>query len=206
MESRPELPAGLRGAGLVVALPEVPLDDAIAPVEVLVQEGVEWFSTPASGELGRRLAEIFTSRIRLGVHALRAAGEVDSLTGAEFAMTNTDPRCWSLLAKAGVPAVAGAMTPREVAEAWASGVAAVQVIGAQAFGEGYPGLLREQVGDEAVLWARGIDDVSAAHAWVQAGSMVVCSTRVLGDAMGGGNLNALRTRIRPLVLATGSRQ
>ena len=68
--TRVQLPAQVTSARVVVILPgDIGLNAAIAPIEVLVQEGFNVFSLPAAADLtAAQLHSIFGSRIFLGVH------------------------------------------------------------------------------------------------------------------------------------------
>lgn len=200
MESPLSLPDELRSSGLVVPVPEGSPDRVVALVELLIQEGVRWFTVPAGSTLGSLLSDTFATRIHLGVHDLRIWDPEEQAPWA-FALCTPDPVLCAQLAAAGVPAVPGAMTPTEVGHAWSLGVAGVQVIAAQGLGAAYPGLLRGQVGDDVVLMARGVDDPAIAKVWSAHQAVVVCGGEVIGDALDTGKFNTVRTRLRPILKA-----
>lgn len=199
MDSPLALPAELRASGLVVPIPEGSDARVIALVELLIQEGVKWFTVGPDSNNATLLAETFASRIHLGIHDLRAWR--DGLAQAEFALTTPDPVICAQLSAAEIPAIPAAMTPTEAAHAWQLGVAGVQILAAEQFGVSYPGLLRGQLGDDVVLLARGITDPAIAKVWAKHEAVVICGAEVVGDALATGKLNAVRTKIRPIVQA-----
>lgn len=202
MESPLCLPDDLRSSGLVVPVPEARADRVVALVELLLQEGVRWFTVASGSTLGNLLTDAFATRIHLGVHGLRV-WDPDQQLPPSFALTTADPVVCAQLTAAGIAAVPGAMTPTEVHHAWSLGVAAVQVIATQGLGAQYPGLLREQVGDDVVLMARGVEDPAIARIWAQHDAVVVCGGEIVGDALSTGRLNTVRTRLRPVLQAVG---
>jgi len=199
------LPDAVIAARVVVLLPDCTLDDAIAPVEVLVQEGLGVLSVPARGRLTPpELRGVFGRRVVVGVHDLTEPGQADRAVEHEaaFCLPGQAPDdVWERLADAGVPTCPPALTPTEVAAVWRRGVSAVQVAPADAFGVRYARQLRSLVPDAALI-VRGADVAHEATAWLDVGALAVCvGDRFVGDAFHAGNLGSLRKRCRQLTAA-----
>lgn len=203
-EGRSALPDALCAARVVALLPATSLEDALAPIEVLIQEGISVVSLPPAGDLTpQSLAAAFGPRLTIGVHDLQDAEQARWAVaqGAAFALSVPEPEVAEVLAAGGVPNVVSALTPTEVANVWHSGVAAVQVVPAMILGNGYPAQLAALVPD-ARLVARGAESSFEIKAWLGAGAVAVCvGPKLWGDALEGGDLDALRRRARTVVEA-----
>ncbi|MDO5678682.1 MAG: hypothetical protein Q4G35_14390, partial [Propionibacteriaceae bacterium] len=200
-------PDAVTSTRAIVLLPATTLDDAIAPIEVLIQEGLTVVSLPAAGELTpQQLSATFGPRLTVGVHDLgeQAQARWAVEQHVPFALTDGRPEVADVLAEAGVAAIASALTPTEVAAVWRSGVAGVQVVPATAFGNSYPPQLVALV-PQAALIARGAESSYEIKAWLNAGAAAVAvGEKLLGDALNGGDLAALRLRARPVAEAAAA--
>lgn len=200
------LPDEVIATRVVVLLPDCHVDDAIAPVEVLVQEGLCALSVPSGGSLAPAdLHAVFGPRVVVGIHDLAGIGDADRAIeqGAAFCLpAQAQAGVQERLADAGVPICPPALTPTEVAAVWRHGASAVQVVPADVFGVRYPKQLRSLV-PEAAIVARDADTAHEAAAWLDAGAVAVCAgERLLADALGGGPLGGLRVRCRQLTAVT----
>lgn len=199
--SRVNLPGQLSAARAVVLLSPCRLDEAIAPVEVLLQEGLNVFSVDPAGRLTPgMLANTFGPRLTIGVHDLRTVDQAHWAVeqGASFAFSLPRPEIAAVLADARVPHLLAALTPVEVDAAWRSGAAGVQVVPANAFGGGYATQLTALV-PGARLVARGAETAYEVKAWLGAGAVAVClAEKLLGEALRRGDLAALRSRARAI--------
>ncbi|MDN6556478.1 MAG: aldolase [Acidipropionibacterium acidipropionici] len=83
------LPARMLTSQVVAVLPDEPVASMMAPVEVMLQEGIQVFSLPA-GDVERltTLHTIFGARGSFGVHGVIDPDGIDALiaTGIEFAL------------------------------------------------------------------------------------------------------------------------
>lgn len=199
--TRVPLPEQVASARVVVVLPaDVGLGAVIAPIEVLVQEGFGVFSLPAAAELGfNDLRGVFGERIQLGVHDIteveQARVAIDS--GASFASHLCAFEAEDVLLDAGVPVLAGALTPLEAQQTWQRGVSAVQISPAGIFGNAYATQLAELL-PEVRLATRGAESSFEVRAWLGAGAVLsFVGEKLLADALRGGDLAALRSRIKP---------
>ena len=207
---RVELPAGLVETRAIVLLPGCTLDEAVAPVEVLIEEGLPILSlSPGQRLTPSMLRRVFGRRLLVGTHDLRTPADAQWAVSeqAAFALTlGDDDQLRSELAAAQIPQCPAALTPTEIANAWKQpDAAAVQVVPAGVLGTGYPAQLAALLPDIAVL-ARGAESVHEVKAWLGAGAVAVClADRLIGDALHRGDLSALRSRARPIVEATRTR-
>lgn len=204
MIARIELPAKLVETAAVVMLPHCTLDEAIAPVEVLIQEGLSVVSlAPGSRVTPSALRRVFGRRLLIGAHDLRTAEHASWAIAEDAAFVLTlgdDEQLSRALAEAAIPQCPNALTPTEVAGVWKKGeTSAVQVVPAAVLGPGYPAQLRALV-PGAALVARGADSLHEIEAWLSAGASAVClGDRLIADAFRRGNLSGLRSRSRPIV-------
>lgn len=201
---------------LVAVLPTPPADTPesinysvsglIAPVEVMVQEGISVMALPlqaleADAHLIHSLNGIFASRAEFGVYGVGSLEQTHQVAdaGATFAMLRwTAPdELDAMVVLAGersLPILPQALTPSEVGAVWAKGVSAVQVTPADAFGASYPEQLHALVDGVATVPRGGLGAHSAGR-WLDAGAIAVCLDEALiGDAFTGGSLVGLRER------------
>jgi 2-dehydro-3-deoxyphosphogluconate aldolase/(4S)-4-hydroxy-2-oxoglutarate aldolase len=154
------------------------------------------------------LAEMRTSLpdAVLGVGTVRTPDDIGKAVaaGAAFAVSQINvPEVVTEAREAGLPFVPGALTPTEVAAAWARGVAAVKVspIGPLG-GVTYLKELRGPLPDIAMMPTGGVT-VEAVPSYFDAGAVAVgVSTDLLRDALLDGDLAALEQRARRLVDVT----
>jgi len=197
--ARVPLPGPLVDAKAIVLLSSCRLDDVIAPVEVLLQEGLSVISLSPTGPLTpTMLRTIFGRRVTVGVHDLRSVADAQWSVeqDAAFALTMGLPQAGAVLRAAGLPELPAALTPREVDAAWSTGAAGVQVVPANAFGNAYAAQLSALV-PEPKLVVRGAEASHEVKAWLGAGAVAACfAEKLLGDSLRRGNLSSLRTRVR----------
>jgi 2-dehydro-3-deoxyphosphogluconate aldolase/(4S)-4-hydroxy-2-oxoglutarate aldolase len=179
--------------------------------EVLVAAGITCIeltlTVPGALDTVARLARDLPTGVALGVgtviSAQQAADALDS--GASFLVSPAvcpDVQC--VAATRGVPHYPGAWTPSEVLTAWQAGAAAVKLFPAASGGPGHLRRLRDPLPDVPLVPTGGValEDVSE---YVQAGAIAVgVGTPLLGDALTGGDLAALRERARRLLDAVAS--
>jgi 2-dehydro-3-deoxyphosphogluconate aldolase / (4S)-4-hydroxy-2-oxoglutarate aldolase len=90
----------------------------------------------------------------------------------------------------------GGLTPTELAAGWNAGATAVKIFPAQTVGAGYLKHLRGPFPDLQAVPSGGVD-LHAAGEWLNAGAVAVSiGGPLLGDALKGGDLGALRDRCR----------
>ena len=121
--------------------------------------------------------------------------------GAEWIVTPALCAGVEAAVAAGLPVLAGALTPTEVVAARAAGATAVKLFPASAVGPGYVRALRDPFPELPLVPVGGVDATSA-PGYLAAGAVAVgVGGPLLGDAADGGDLSALRERARALKAA-----
>lgn len=203
--SAPELSPRMLSERIVAIVPPDVVDLPIAPVEVMVQEGIGVVSLPVD-MLPRlsTLRQIFSTRAEFGVHGVRTLDELNGAVqaAAGFVIARIpDERLVRTAVEAGMPVLVPALTPTEVLRAFDMGATAVVVTPADAFGGSYPQQLAELAPDVPVL-PMGSVGAYAAERWLEAGAVGVCLDETLtGAAFTGGSLEPLRERCQTFVKA-----
>ncbi len=189
----------LRGARVIVDLPEGDADDLIAVGEVLLQEALPVWCLPRSraGELSG-LRAVFGERVVLGLGDLRTPGQVSAAVaaGADFLLGLVGAA--SLAEAAGeIPIALGALTPSEIAAA--SDVAgAVQVIPCDALGSMYSRTLPALFAGVPLV-ASGTMERFIAEMWLEAGAAAVCPRGWIRPELASDpDLSELRRRVQAL--------
>ena len=119
----------------------------------------------------------------------RAAG-----AGARFMVTPALTESVAESVAGGIPVLAGVLTPTEALTAMGLGAAAVKLFPATVGGPSYLRALREPLPDLPFIPVGGVD-VALAGEYLAAGAVAVgVGGSMVGDAIRGGDLDALRTR------------
>lgn len=204
MSDRLPLPALLLSARVIAPLPAVASGQLLALGEVMIQEGITAWTLPsAAADVVPELLEIFADRVTIGLRGDVAAAEVPRLqeAGVSFVATALalEPAAAAELATAGLPVLAGALTPTEIVRAWQSGATAVNVVPCDSLGVEYAKYVAAELPGIPVV-ATGRIDPYIAEIWLEAGAVAVCPTAdLLGNALAGGALAGLRVRCRDFV-------
>lgn len=134
----------LKASRIIAILRGVPDDKADRVAEALADGGIRLIevtlNTPGALAMIRRWKARLPAHVRIGAGTVlderMAAAAIEA--GATFLVTpNTDEAVIRHGTEAGVPVVAGALTPTEIAAAWRHGAPAVKVFPAGAMGPGY---------------------------------------------------------------------
>lgn len=200
------LRAHLRSSRVVAILRAAAPDRLEAVAAVLVTAGLGTvelpLTTPGALDVLARLRAGDDPRLVLGAGTvLSAAAARDAIAaGATYLVTPTlEPDVLEAATAAGVPVILGAYSPTEILRAHRLGAAAVKVFpAATAGGPAYLRALREPLPDLALVptGGVGVDDVPA---YLQAGALAVgMGGQLVGDALRGGDLEALRERAEHL--------
>ncbi len=185
------------------------MDLPVAPVEVMIQEGIAVMSLPVSmaPRLGV-LRQIFSTRAEFGVHGVRTAEELSAAitAGATFAILLTpDADLVTAAVRAGIAVMVPALTPTEVLRAYELGATAVLVTPSDAFGGSYPQQLAALAPDVPVI-PQGAVGAYGATRWIEAGAVAVCLDESLtGNGFTGGSLESLRERCQSFVNAVSEK-
>ena len=180
-------------SGLVVVLDEAPLTHTIAVMEVLIQEGLTTVSLPSTHGDVADVAGLYRSRVRLGLHGPVEEPERMAELGLSFALVDYPDQA---VATPALACYVGAMTPTEIRAVLASPVTGVQLFPADVLGP----LMAERLKSLGVVdrvVPRGGIIAYTAKQWLKLGAPAVCvDSQLLGDALTGGDLAALRDRCR----------
>ncbi len=184
--------------GLIVCLPDAPLDDVVGAVEVLIQEGFSRFALPASGEAFADAVAIFGARATLGALRVSTIVGVESAAAAGAGFVLADVASGELAesaARAGLACYLPAMTPTEIrAVLDHPHVAGALLYPADVVGHAMAHRLAELGLADRVVPLGGVGAYAAGE-WSKAGSPAVCVDQaLLGDALAGGSLALLRDR------------
>ncbi|MEU9448973.1 bifunctional 4-hydroxy-2-oxoglutarate aldolase/2-dehydro-3-deoxy-phosphogluconate aldolase [Streptomyces sp. NPDC048277] len=166
-------------------------------------------TTPGALETLATLRKELGDSVDIGMGSVRSGDEARrSLdAGAGFVVSpGFRPDVVTLATAAGVPSYPGGLTPTELAAAWDAGASAVKLFPASTVGPAHLAAFGGPYPDVPVMptGGIGIDDVPA---WLRAGALAVgLGGPLLGDALSGGDLEALAHRARRVLgLAAGAR-
>lgn len=196
MRARLPLPDQLLRERFMAILPGVSAAEAVAPVEILIQESVGTICLPVGvlTEL-EQLTRIFAGRACFGVQGVHQAAQADEAiaAGASFlCLTSAD--LVDHVSDAGVPCLVPALTPTEALAAWRTGASAVMVTPAEVLGTSYAKWMAELAPGVVTVPSGGVAPY-AARSWLAAGSAAVgIDEALVADAFRGGSLANLRER------------
>lgn len=206
--TRLTIPARTAATKLIVVVRAPAATDYDRILDVLIDAGIGsvelTLTTPGTVERLPYLLDRFGDAADVGVGTVtdrrQLAAAVEA--GAHYLVTPiTDTDLVEAAHHAGVPIVPGGLTPTELFSAWQAGAAAVKIFPANQVGPGYVNDLRGPFPDIAVLPSGGVD-LQNALAWLAAGATAVSvGSPLLGDAVRGGDLGALRARAVAFVAA-----
>ncbi|CAM5539990.1 hypothetical protein SAVIM338S_04281 [Streptomyces avidinii] len=183
----------------VVRAPRIP--DAAALCEALAAGGIHsvelTFTTPG---VTAHIARAAAAGHRVGVGTVLSAGQAREAVaaGAGFLVTpGLRPLVAAAAHEAGVPAVIGALTPSEVADALDLGAAAVKIFPAKNFGPGYFKDLHGPYPGVPLVASGGVNASNAAE-FLAHGALAVCAgTDVVPPAVvGAGDWAEITRRAR----------
>jgi 2-dehydro-3-deoxyphosphogluconate aldolase / (4S)-4-hydroxy-2-oxoglutarate aldolase len=208
--TRLQIPARTAAVKLIVVVRAAHAADYDRVLDVLVEAGIRsvelTLTTPGTLDLLPRLLGRFGDVADIGVGTVVDRGQLAAAieAGAHYLVTPiTDLDLVDAATRAGVPIVPGGLTPTELFGAWRAGAAAVKIFPANQVGPGYLGDLRGPFPDIAAVPSGGVD-LPGAAAWLKAGAAAVSvGGPLLGDALRGGDVNALRDRTAAFVAACG---
>lgn len=193
---------------VVVRAPNANYYDQV--LDVLVEAGIRsvelTLTTPGTLDRLPELLARFGDVADIGVGTVTDSAQLAAAVraGARYLVTPiSDPDLVDAAIRAGVPIVPGGLTPTELFGAWRAGAAAVKIFPANQVGPGYLQDLRGPFPDIAAIPSGGVD-LPGAAAWLKAGAAAVSvGGPLLGDALRGGDMNALRARTAEFVAACG---
>ena len=188
----------------VIAVMRAPDVSALAPVcDVLVEEGILslelTLTTPGLFDALPELVARYRNTADVGVGTVLTEAEAHRAleSGAQYLVTPTiNLAVVRLAVEHEIAVFPGGLTPTELAAGWNAGATAVKIFPAETVGAGYLKLLRGPFPDLEGIPSGGVD-LEATREWLQAGAVAVSiGGPLLGDALKGGDLAALRDRCR----------
>jgi 2-dehydro-3-deoxyphosphogluconate aldolase/(4S)-4-hydroxy-2-oxoglutarate aldolase len=199
--TRLEIPARTAGAKLIVVVRAPHATDYDEVLDVLVAAGIRsvelTLTTPGTIERLPELIDRFGAVADIGVGTVVDGAQLTAAVraGAHYLVTPiSDPDLVDAATRAGMPIVPGGLTPTELFGAWRAGAAAVKIFPANQVSPGYLKDLRGPFPDIVAVPSGGVD-LAGAAAWLNAGAVAVSvGGPLLGDALRGGDMNALRDR------------
>ena len=177
---------------------------ALVPVcDVLVEEGILslelTLTTPGLFDALPELVDRYAGIADVGVGTILTEAEAQRAmdSGAQYLVTPTmNLPVIKLAVDRQVAVFPGGLTPTELAAGWNTGATAVKIFPAQTVGAGYLKHLRGPFPDLEAIPSGGVD-LDATREWLDAGAVAVSiGGPLLGDALKGGDLGALRNRCR----------
>jgi 2-dehydro-3-deoxyphosphogluconate aldolase/(4S)-4-hydroxy-2-oxoglutarate aldolase len=191
----------LRQGKIIAVLRAKSVDDLLPVCDVLVEEQIPSLEfTMTTPNLLDRLSELVE---RYGSVADVGVGTVLSTVAAETAMDsgtnylvtpNMNLDIVNAAVARSVPIYPGGLTPTELWSGWQAGASAVKIFPAQTVGARYLRHLRGPFPDLLAVPSGGVD-LEGTRDWLAAGAVAVSlGGPLLGDALAGGDLGALRVR------------
>jgi 2-dehydro-3-deoxyphosphogluconate aldolase/(4S)-4-hydroxy-2-oxoglutarate aldolase len=177
---------------------------ALAPVcDVLVEEGILslelTLTTPGLLDALPELINRYANAADVGVGTIITESEAQRALdhGAQYLVTPTmNLPVVKLALQREIAVFPGGLTPTELAAGWDAGATAVKIFPAETVGAGYLKHLRGPFPDLEGIPSGGVD-LNATREWLDAGAAAVSiGGPLLGDALKGGDLSALRERCR----------
>jgi 2-dehydro-3-deoxyphosphogluconate aldolase/(4S)-4-hydroxy-2-oxoglutarate aldolase len=201
--SRPPLSDRLASTKVIAVLRASHVSDLAAVCDVLVEEGILslelTLTTPDLLDSLSGLVDRYANTADVGVGTVldttEASKAIDS--GAQYLVTPTmNLPVIDLAVRNQIAVFPGGLTPTELAAGWNAGATAVKIFPAQTVGAGYLKHLRGPFPDLQAVPSGGVD-LDASRQWLAAGAVAVSiGGPLLGDALKGGDLSALRDRCR----------
>jgi 2-dehydro-3-deoxyphosphogluconate aldolase / (4S)-4-hydroxy-2-oxoglutarate aldolase len=144
------------------------------------------------------------SVIGAGTVVTPAHAQAAADAGAAFVVTPAVTSAIDEAARLGLPVVAGALTPTEALQALDRGATLVKLFPASLGGPAYLRALRDPLPDVPFVAVGGVD-AAAAPAYLAAGAVAVgVGSPLVGDAVSGGSLDALRERAAAFLAAVAA--
>lgn len=208
--TRTRLPQRTAAAKLIVVVRADAAADYDRVLDALVGAGIRsielTLTTPGTIDRLPKLLAEFGDAADVGVGTVTDVRQLTAAVdaGAHYLVTPiTDPELVDAANRAGVPIMPGGLTPTELFAAWRAGAAAVKIFPANLVGPGYLKDLRGPFPGIAAVPSGGVD-LAGAAAWLHAGAAAVSvGGPLLGDALRGGDIGALRDRTRAFVETCG---
>lgn len=191
---------GLAEARLLAIIRGADAAAAIAAGSTLIEAGVRYLEvslvTVNAGDVIRALVDVSAGRAQIGAGTVLTAADVETAAaaGARFIVTPAISESLAASVERSLPVLAGALTPTECVAAMAQGAAAVKLFPASAGGPDYLSALRDPLPGTPFVPVGGVGAETALE-YLRRGAIAVgVGSPLLGDAVSGGDLNALIER------------
>ncbi|MFI6761814.1 bifunctional 4-hydroxy-2-oxoglutarate aldolase/2-dehydro-3-deoxy-phosphogluconate aldolase [Micromonospora sp. NPDC050417] len=180
---------------------------ALATVLTLAENGVNLIEVSLTSTDAYRV--ISRARAALGADYALGAGTVLTAeqagqaaeAGATYLVTPALAPSVEEAGRLGLPVLAGALTPTEVVQATTAGAAAIKLFPASIGGPEYLRALRDPFPRTPFVPVGGVDAASARSYLERGATAVGVGSPLLGDAVRGGDLGALRKRVADFLVA-----
>jgi 2-dehydro-3-deoxyphosphogluconate aldolase / (4S)-4-hydroxy-2-oxoglutarate aldolase len=201
--SRPPLSERLMSSKVIAVLRASHTSALSSVCDVLVEEGILslelTLTTPGLLDALPELINRYANAADVGVGTVTTESEAQRALahGAQYLVTPTmNLPVVKLAVQHEIAVFPGGLTPTELAAGWDAGATAVKIFPAETVGAGYLKHLRGPFPDLEGIPSGGVD-LDATREWLDAGAAAVSiGTPLLGDALKGGDLSALRERCR----------
>ncbi|MGW7253548.1 bifunctional 4-hydroxy-2-oxoglutarate aldolase/2-dehydro-3-deoxy-phosphogluconate aldolase [Streptomyces sp. NPDC054834] len=198
-----DLRAALTAHRLVAIVRGNDPDAALRTVLTLADEGIALIEVSLTGKGALTVVERARQALGpdrpLGAGTVLTAGDARAAhdAGADFVVTPALGEGVGAAIEAGLPVLAGVLTPTDIVTARGLGATALKIFpAAQAGGPGYLKALRGPFPHEPFVPVGGVDE-AAARAYLTAGATAVgIGSPLVGDAADGGSITGLRARAR----------
>jgi len=208
--SRPPLSDRLISSKVIAVLRASHVSTLPRVCDVLVEEGIIslelTLTTPGLLNALPEFVYRYAETADVGVGTVLAVSDAHRAmdSGAQYLVTPTmNLAVVRLAVERQVPVFPGGLSPTELAAGWDAGATAVKIFPAQTVGAGYLKHLRGPFPDLEAIPSGGVD-LDATRDWLDAGAVAVSiGGPLLGDALKGGDLAALRDRCRAVRAVIG---
>lgn len=194
--------AGIRQARLVGIVRGNDGGAAAKAALAAMEEGFHYveiaLTTPNALEAIREVRAAAPAGCLVGAGTVLSQADVDQVTaaGAQFIVTPSLAPSISEAAKAGIPVLAGALTPSEAYQAMERGATAIKLFPASIGGPGYLKAVRDPFPDIPFIAVGGVGLSEATGYWEAGAIAVGLGGPLFGTAASGGDLAEMRDRAR----------
>lgn len=174
--TRAPLPDVIAERRVIAIARRVPHGRLAAMTDVLTESGIDVIEVTLDGDDALASLEWLAGRgVVAGAGTVRSRLDAERAldAGARFLVSpHTDADVVSFAVDRAVPMMPGAMTPTEVASAWALGASAVKLFPATVGGPEFLAAVRGPLGDIPIIPTGGVDATNAAD-FLRAGALAV---------------------------------
>ncbi|KRF05395.1 aldolase [Arthrobacter sp. Soil782] len=191
---------GLKRARLLAIIRGSERSASVRTALTLVEEGVTYLevslNTPEAIEVITAVRREVGDRAAVGAGTVLTGDDAARVAdaGGQFLVTPAVTAAVDSGVLLGLPVLAGAMTPTEAFSAMDRGATAIKLFPASLGGPGYLSALRDPFPDIPFIPVGGVNAEAAAEYLARGAVAVGVGSPLIGDAAGGGDLDALRRR------------